>query len=207
MSEVGTVARIVLSLFVPLVLAYITTSNTLPDDSAIKHSHYQWAFVLTGIGAFLAMIEFMRTMRVLDAEKFGRFPKYALVTLNLASAVCVFVGVANLIYLHSEGREQRLQETQRRDREMRERKAEEERLLAACIEQKDKDIDAATKRRNWLNGELKRCIQEFDAQPKGIFSKETAATHCASQKTALDRGERNVGRATSKICTTASIRP
>src|SRR5688572_13223052 len=87
MSEVGAVARIVVGAFVPLILAYLTVSNGLPDDSIVKRAHYEHAAILTGLFAAFGLVEFMRTMRVLDTEKLGRFPRYALVTITLISAV------------------------------------------------------------------------------------------------------------------------
>jgi hypothetical protein len=207
LGEIGIVARIVVGLFVPIVIAYVTTSNSLPDESPIKRVHYDWAFRLTGICALLAFVEFMRTMRLLDTERLGRFPKYALIVVTLCSAAFLFFAIGNLAHLHSIGHEQRLNETQRREDEIRRKQQELEQRTAECVEQRDREVESATKRRSWFNAEHKRCVQEFEAKPKGIFSKETTESHCASQKSALDRAERGLKSSNSRICATGSIKP
>ena len=100
MSDVGTGARIIAGLFVPLIIAYLTTSNALPDESAIKRIYYRDAFYLTAAFAVFAAVEVMRTARMLDTEKFGRFPKFAIIAFAFASAVSLCVGIANLVNLH-----------------------------------------------------------------------------------------------------------
>ncbi len=186
MSEVGVVLRIILGLLVSLILAYLTTSNALPDGSVIKRAHYYWAFWLTGLAAFLGIIEFMRTMRVLDTERLGRFPKYALIALALTSAGCLFAGVGNLIYLHSQGHEQRLEESKRREQERQlKKKEEDEQFVAECVQQRTKDIDLLIRRRGTAFADHKKCIVEW-VRPH-IFSTETAEQHCAPKQAAYDR--------------------
>jgi hypothetical protein len=59
MSDVGTGARIIAGLLVPLIIAYLTTSNALPDESAIKRIYYRDAFYLTAAFAVFAAVEVM----------------------------------------------------------------------------------------------------------------------------------------------------
>lgn len=207
LSEVGIVARIIVGLLVTIAITYVTTSNSLPDDSPIKRIHYDWAFRITVVCALLGFVEFMRTMRLLDTERLGRFPRHALIAATLCCAAFLFFCIGNLVHLHSLGHEHRLNEAQRRQEEVRRKQQESEQRMADCVEQRDREVDAATKRRSWFNGEHKRCVQEFEAKPKGIFSKDTAESHCASQKSALDRAERGLKTANSRICATGSIKP
>jgi hypothetical protein len=193
MSKAGTFLRHLCTLYVALIMGYLTTANGIVDAGSKKYLHVG-ATSLVVFFALLICFETMRTFKFLDTDKFGAWPERLVKVTAFVTAIGFLAFTAALVSVFFQAQDvQQFESEAAKARKKAEELDRSARAVAECEAQKAKDVETLTKRRNSAMADHKKCVADW-VKPS-IFSSDTAEQSCSpklevSRKSAYILAER-----------------